>query len=85
MNPDEDVMLTTLDNPYDPFTQYDEWDTFDTAHGYYTAAYLARQLITSDEISETDQLVALNNAIDDILSENVTGNYKKVTRKFADA
>lgn len=85
MNPDEDVMLTTLDNPYDPFTQWDEWYEFDTSHGYHTAAYVARQVVSSDEISDADQLVALNNAIDDIISENLSGNYKKVTRKFVDA
>jgi hypothetical protein len=35
-------MLTTEDNPFDPFTQFDEWYAFDVEKEYYTCAYLAR-------------------------------------------
>lgn len=81
---DEQAMLTTLDNPYDPFTQWDEWYTWDEAAGYHTTAYLARALVTSDQISDADQEVAVENAIDDIVKENVLGLYKKVVRKYRD-
>lgn len=33
-----EVMLTTEDNPFDPFTQYDEWYAFDYEKGYHTPA-----------------------------------------------
>ena len=32
--------LTTTDNPYDPFTQYDAWYRFDEGKGYHSCAYL---------------------------------------------
>ena len=38
----KDVMLTTIDNPYNPFTNFDEWWAFDISHGYNTCAYLSR-------------------------------------------
>lgn len=79
---DEQAMLTTIDNPYDPFTQWDEWFDWDQAAGYYTPAYLARVVMTSDQLSDADQEQAIVDAIDEIVSENVTGKYKKVTRKF---
>lgn len=82
---EEQSMLTTIDNPYDPFTQWDEWFDWDTAAGYYTPAYLARVVVTSDQISDTDQEVAIENAIDDIVRDNVLGLYKKVTRKYQDS
>jgi hypothetical protein len=71
-------MLTTLDNPYNPFTQFDEWLQFDESKGYHTCAYLARIVITSDELSETDQALSNEEAIDEIVSMNVLGLYKKV-------
>jgi hypothetical protein len=72
-------MLTTVDNPYDPFTQFDEWFTFDRDHGYDTPSYLARIVRSSDELSEADQELAIDNAIDEILEFNVLGVYIKVT------
>jgi len=71
-------MLTTVDNPYDPVTQWDEWFTYDAAQGYHTPGLLARITITSDELSEADQDIARENAIDEIIRENSLGIFKKV-------
>jgi hypothetical protein len=72
-------MLTTVDNPYDPFTQYDEWLAFDQRLGYFTIEYLARITITSSELSETDQDLAIEQAIDEIVEYNVSGMHRKVS------
>jgi hypothetical protein len=74
-------MLTTIDNPYDPFDHYDEWSAYDERMGYHTPSFLARVVITSDELSELDQNLAVEDAIDEIIKENVSGLYKKVTRE----
>ena len=71
-------MLTTIDNPYNPSTQYDEWERYDTAAGYYTPAFLARVAYQADELSEVDQDLALEQAIDEIVMENVLGIYRKI-------
>lgn len=71
-------MLTTVDNPFNPTTQFDEWNTWDTAAGYHTLSYLARITITSDELSEADQSQALEAAMDEILEIHAGGFYKKV-------
>lgn len=73
-------MLTTVDNPWDPFTQFDQWFVYDTQSGYNTAAYLARIVRSSDELSEPDQAVAIESAIDEIVYYNILGIYKKVSR-----
>ena len=31
-----DFLLTTSDNPWDPFTNFDEWNQYDTECGYNT-------------------------------------------------
>jgi hypothetical protein len=71
-------MLTTVDNPFDPFTQFDEWYAFDEEHGYHTTGFLARVVRSSDELSEADQDQAIEDGIDEIVKENVLGLYRKV-------
>ena len=78
-----DSMLTTTDNPFDPFTQWDEWFAFDTRAGYGTCSYLARIATTSDALSPADQALAIELAIDEIVEMNVLGIYKKVQRSTA--
>ena len=72
-------MLTTIDNPYNPFTEFDEWLSFDTAKGYNTCGYLARIAMSSDELSDADQSLAIEQAIDEIVEMNVNGLYIKIT------
>lgn len=79
------VMLTTIDNPFDPFTDYEGWNGFDTLRGYNTAAFLARVTRSSDELSDEDQILAIHNAIDEIIDENVLGLYKKVEKFVEDS
>ena len=78
---DTEWMLTTVDNPYDPFTQWNEWYAFDARHGYHTPSFLARVAKSSDDLSDADQAVAIQFAIDEIVKENVLGIYRKVSRK----
>lgn len=72
------TMLTTVDNPYNPFTHYTEWYNWDRDAGYNTPGLLARVAITSDELSETDQEEALMMAINEIVTQNVSGMHKKL-------
>lgn len=78
-----EYMLTTLDNPFNPHTHYDEWYQYDVEHGYHTCAYLARITKSSDELSDTDELIAIDNAMNEIVRLNVLGNYIKVKYDFA--
>jgi hypothetical protein len=76
-------MLTTIDNPFNPFTQYDEWYSFDTASNHNTASFLARIVRTSEDMSEADQSQAIEDAIDEIVRENTSGLYRKVSQQVA--
>ena len=73
-----DMMLTTIDNPFNPFTQWDEWKRYDEDKRYFTCAYLARIAKTSDELSDADYTKAVENAIDEIVSLNINGMYRKI-------
>lgn len=71
-------MLSTSDNPFNPTTEFDEWYAWDTRAGYHTMAYLARVVSTSHELSDADQDLAIELAIDEIVEMNLTQNYIKV-------
>lgn len=59
-------MLTTVDNPYSPKTQYDKWKQWDEDNGYNTESFLAR-LIDADV--EIDDELALAKAIEEAIAE----------------
>lgn len=69
-------MLTTTDNPFDPFDQWKEWFAFDTTKGYNSCALLDRLTVSSESLSEEDQLAALSDAIEDIITNDPIGRYK---------
>jgi hypothetical protein len=75
-----EYMLTTVDNPFNPFTEFEEWLDYDTRMGYGTASFLDRVVKMSNEISTPDQALAIQHAIDEIVKENVSGMWRKVSR-----
>lgn len=75
-----DYMLTTYDNPFDPFTEWDQWYSWDQTAGYHSPGLLDRVARTSDELSEADQHRAVQEAILEIVRENISGMHRKVQR-----
>jgi hypothetical protein len=79
-----ETMLTTVDNPHDPFTEFIEWFDWDRRMNYHTPSLLGRVSFSSEELSEADQDAAIEEAIDIIVRENVSGVHRKVTREVPD-
>ena len=77
----QDVMLTTIDNPFDPFEQFTSWFMFDVEKGYYSCSYLARIANISEEMSDEEVNEEINRAIDEILRYNPLPIYIKAKRK----
>lgn len=75
------VALTTNDNPYDPFDDFDKWFMFDNDHGYNSCSYLARIARTSDALTPNENNEELEQAIDDIIRLDFMNIYKKVVRE----
>ncbi len=76
-------MLTTFDNPYNPFEQFNSWFLFDVEKGYNTCSYLGRIARTSDQLSEEENELEIERAIDEIIKYDFRNIYKKVTMKQA--
>lgn len=73
--------LTTMDNPYDPFDQFDAWYRFDMDNGYGTCSYLARIARTSDQLSDDENDREVERAIDEIIKYDFMNMYKKVKQQ----
>lgn len=74
------IAITTLDNPFDPINEFDDWYRFDTDKGYNTCAYLDRIALTSDSLSEQENLNEIERAIDEIIKFDFENKYKKVKK-----
>lgn len=78
-------MLTTVDNPFDPFEQFTSWFLFDTEKGYNSCSYLARIARTSDQFTEEENNKEVERAIDEIIKNDFMNIYKKVTKQHKTA
>lgn len=77
----EDFMLTTVDNPFNPFTQYESWFIYDVTHNYNTCAYLARVARTSESLSDSENEQEIYEAMQEIVANDLAGIYKIVSNK----
>ncbi len=61
------TLITTTDNKFNPFTQYELWAAYDeVVCGYYSMPYLARIAITSPDFTEEEMDRAIEDACDEI-------------------
>lgn len=72
------AMLTTTDNPYNPYTNFDEWFLYDTLNGYNSCSLLDRMLDVNDEMSDEEVNAAIEQAIDQIVLADLTDKYVKI-------
>lgn len=70
--------ITTIDNPYDPFNQFDSWFMFDVDNGYNSCGLLDRIAMTSDQLTEEENEQEIERAIDEIIKYDPLNIYKKV-------
>ncbi len=76
--------ITTTDNPYDPFTEYEDWDTFDRQKGYFSSAYLARVAKIDQDMSPAVMQERINDAVEEIAHFNWLGIYKIAYKNYKD-
>ena len=77
----QQCMLTTIDNPFDPFEQFHSWFLFDAEKGYNTCAYLGRIARTSEQMSDEENDIEVERAIDEIIKYDFLNIYKKVRKQ----
>ena len=80
----KEVMLTTIDNPFDPFEQFTSWFMFDVEKGYNTCGRLMRIAQVNDDMSEIEKNNAIDSAIDTLIKYDFLDIFKKVERTVED-
>ena len=73
--------ITTVDNPFNPFDDFENWNRFDTDCGYNSASYLARVANVSDSLSDVEYCREVERAIDQIVLNDPINLYRKVIQK----
>lgn len=75
-------MLTTFDNPFDPFEDFKSWLSYDKDHGYDSSEMLARVAELSDEMTDVEENMEIERAIDEIIKYDFRNIYKKKSREL---
>lgn len=75
---------TTLDNPNNPFTHYDEWLEYDMLHRYNTNGLLAYFSEASPFMLDEDYEYESNLAVDRLIDFNPYGKHYKVYETDSD-
>ena len=76
--------ITTVDNPYDPCDQFDQWYRFDCDHGYNSCGLLARLAYTSSQLTDNENAYEIELAIDQIIKSDPLNLYRKVKKTLPD-
>lgn len=84
MTKEKRFMLTTVDNPFDPFEDFAAWYIFDVSKGYNTCGLLAIVAKTSKIYSEDENDSIIEEAIDLIVETNPLKIYKKIEKEVND-
>ena len=80
----KETMLTTIDNPFDPFEQFTSWFLFDVEKGYNSCGRLMRIANVPEDMSTKEYKEAIDLAIDKLISLDFLGIYQKVTKETDD-
>jgi hypothetical protein len=75
-------LLTTYDNPFDPFEDFASWYQFDMEKGYCSCSHLMRIAQLEESFSEEEREQEIERAIDEIIFYDFLGIYKKVTKEL---
>lgn len=75
-------MLSTFDNPFNPFDDFKSWQSFDKEMHYDSSERLMRIAQLSDEMTDIEENQEIERAIDEIIKYDILNVYIKVTRKL---
>lgn len=78
---DRAYMLSTTDNPFDPFNDFTSWYMFDCEKDHNTCALLARIANVNDEMSQKEIEEELERAMDFIVKHDLEDKFIKVHEK----
>ena len=82
---ENDYLLTTIDNPYNPFEDFSKWDAFDREKGHFTCDLIARLSQISDDMTQREEEAEYDRVAEFIIYHDPHDKYKKIYRQNATA
>lgn len=79
-----EVAISTFDNPYNPFDNFDEWFRYDTDKGYGSCQVLAALTEVFEGMTDKEFNEEMERAIDELLVADPVNLYTKVVRDNED-
>lgn len=76
-------MLTTVDNPYNPFEDFNKWYMWDESHGYDSCGRIARLAKSTAGMSQEQIESVIEDAIDKVVLNDFTTLFRKVNETEA--
>lgn len=74
-------MLSTKDNPFNPFEDFDNWYNYDSDKGYNSCGILARITGDTDNLAPNEEAFLVENAIDSFIKSDPLHLYIKVQKE----
>ena len=75
-----EVMLSTIDNPFNPIDDYESWLAYDIEFDHRTCETLANAVNLSPEMSQAEEEKEIERAIDEIIKYDPVHKFIKVTK-----
>lgn len=72
--------LSTFDNPFNPFTDYNSWLSFDKEKDYNSSERLMRVAKITEEMSDVEETREIERAIDTIIKNDFLNIFIKVSQ-----
>ena len=79
-----DYMVTTMDNPWNPFTHYHKWLDYDSEYGYNTDQWIYILSKTSSDLVKEEMEEQIDAGVDRLLELDPFGLHVKVYENEAD-
>jgi len=74
-------MLTTIDNPFNPFDNFDDWYVYDQDNHHFSCERLAETINDDlDDSNEVEQIKITESAIDYIVKNDPLHKFTKVQK-----
>ena len=73
--------LSTNDNPYDPEDDFQSWYNWDMTHGYNSASILNRIHADVEILSDEENEIAMEKAIDSFINADPLSLFKKIVKQ----
>lgn len=74
----KDKMLTTIENPFNPFKNFENWLKFDREKNHFTLELIDRFTLSRTSFTEEFDRMMYDWALEDIIESDFEGKYRIV-------